>query len=153
MPSSKTLLKRFGSKDPESSQNKSKKEKRWLDASAFLVLKIIVAWSLRPGHFEQKAVGLLELEGRPEPVGPMGPAAQLLAAGPQELEAQPKTDSASAASASAAAVAEAPADSRAAAELATPAGTAEVADIADIAGAAGSHRLPLAQLHRPYERD
>ena len=75
----------------------------------------------------------------------MGPAAQLGAAGLLGPEGQPKTDSALAA-----AVAEAPADSQAAAELAAPAGTAEVADIA---GAAGSHRLPLAQLHRPYERD
>ena len=135
MSSSKTLLKRFGSKAPESSQNESKKEKRRLDASAFLVLKIIAAWSLRLDCFGQKAEG-------------QEPAAQLGAAGLLGPEGQPKTDSDSAA-----AVAEAPADSQAAAELATPAGTAEVADIADIAGAAGSHRLPLAQLHRPYERD
>lgn len=38
------------------------KQKRRLDADAFLVLKIIVVWSLRPGHFDQKAAGQLELE-------------------------------------------------------------------------------------------
>ena len=96
----------------------------------FVLLKIIAAWNLRPGHFEQEAAG------RP---GPMGPGVQLLAAGLLELEAQPEPDLASAA-----AVAEAPADSQAAAEPETPAGTA---------GAVGNRRPPLVQLHRLYERD
>ena len=93
----------------------------------FVLLKIIAAWNLRPGHFEQEAAR------RP------GPGVQLLAAGLLELEAQPEPDLASAA-----AVAEAPADSQAAAELATPAGTA---------GAVGNRRPPLVQLHRLCERD
>ena len=108
------------------------------------MLKIIAAWGLRLDCFGQKAEGQ-EPGVQLGPAKRSGPGAQLGAAGPPELEERLKTDPASAA-----AVAEAPADSRAAAEPATPAGTAEVADIA---GAAGSHRLPLAQLHRPYERD
>lgn len=93
----------------------------------FVLLKIIAAWNLRPGHFEQEAAG------RP------GPGVQLLAAGLLELEAQPEPDLASAA-----AVAEAPADSQVAAEPETPAGTA---------GAVGNRRPPLVQLHRLCERD
>lgn len=93
----------------------------------FVLLKIIAAWNLRPGHFEQEAAGL------------MGPGVQLLAAGLLELEAQPEPDLASAA-----AVAEAPADSQVAAEPETPAGTA---------GAVGNRRPPLVQPHRLYERD
>ena len=96
----------------------------------FVLLKIIAAWNLRPGHFEQEAAG------RP---GPAGPGVQLLAVGLLELEAQPEPDLASAA-----AVAEAPADSQAAAEPETPAGTA---------GAVGNRRPPLVQPHRLYERD
>ena len=111
----------------------------------FVLLKIIAAWNLRPGHFEQEAAGrpgpagLMGPAGRPGPAGPMGPGVQLLAAGLLELEAQPDPDLASAA-----VVAEAPADSQAAAELATPAGTA---------GAVGNRRPPLVQLHRLCERD
>lgn len=93
----------------------------------FVLLKIIAAWNLRPGHFEQEAAR------RP------GPGVQLLAAGLLELEAQPEPDLASAA-----AVAEAPADSQVAAEPETPAGTA---------GAVGNRRPPLVQLHRLCERD
>ena len=93
----------------------------------FVLLKIIAAWNLRPGHFEQEAAG------------PMGPGVQLLAAGLLELEAQPDPDLASAA-----VVAEAPADSQVAAEPETPAGTA---------GAVGNRRPPLVQPHRLYERD
>ena len=105
----------------------------------FVLLKIIAAWNLRPGHFEQEAAG------RPGPAGLMGPAqrpgpgVQLLAAGLLEIEAQPEPDLASAV-----AVAEAPADSQVAAEPETPAGTA---------GAVGNRRPPLVQLHRLCERD
>lgn len=99
----------------------------------FVLLKIIAAWNLRPGHFEQEAAG------QPGPAGLMGPGVQLLAAGLLELEAQPEPDLASAA-----AVAEAPADSQVAAEPETPAGTA---------GAVGNRRPPLVQPHRLYERD
>lgn len=117
----------------------------------FVLLKIIAAWNLRPGHFEQEAAGRPGPAGpmgpagwpgpgaQPGPAGPMGPGVQLLAAGLLELEAQPEPDLASAA-----AVAEAPADSQAAAEPETPAGTA---------GAVGNRRPPLVQLHRLYERD
>ena len=96
------------------------------------MLKIIAAWSLRLDCFGQKAEG-------------QEPGAQLGAAGLPELEERLRADPESAA-----AVAEAPGDSRAAAEPATPAGTAEAADIA---GAAGNRRPPLVQLHRLYERD
>lgn len=111
----------------------------------FVLLKIIAAWNLRPGHFEQEAAGRPGPGAQLEPAGPMGPGVQLLAAGLLELEGQPKTDSALGA-----AVVEAPADSQAAAEPATPADTAEVADIA---GAADNRRPPLVQLHRLCERD
>lgn len=96
-------------------------------SALFVLLKIIAAWNLRPSHFEQEAAG------------PTGPGVQLLAVGLLELEAQPEPDLASAA-----AVAEAPADSQAAAEPETPAGTA---------GAVGNRRPPLVQLHRLCERD
>ena len=108
-------------------------------SALFVLLKIIAAWNLRPGHFEQEAAGRPGPGAQLEPAGPMGPGVQLLAAGLLELEAQPEPDLASAA-----AVAEAPADSQAAAEPETPAGTA---------GAVGNRRPPLVQLHRLCERD